>query len=89
MEPCSALTMASFDSVCSGYLVSVPSDRYNGTIGVIFSDDFVTKNLGNRGLLEFYCNGILPHVAVQTSPCQNEKRMASIKLLPSFIKCVN
>ena len=89
MEPCSTLTMAPFDSVCSEYLVSVPSDRYNGTIGVIFSDDFVTKTLGNRGLWELYCNGILPHVAVQTSPCQNEKRMASIKLLPSFIKCVN
>ena len=63
--------MAPFDSVCSEYLVSVPSDRYNGTIGVIFSDDFVTKNLGNRGLWELYCNGILPHVAVQTSPYQN------------------
>lgn len=72
MEPCSALTMASFDSVCSGYLVSVPSDRYNGTIGVIFSDDFVTKNFlateacGNFIVMAYYLMSLFRQVRAKT-----------------------
>ncbi len=37
MVPCNTVYRAPFDSVCSGCLVSVPSDRYNGIIGALFS----------------------------------------------------